>query len=949
MIRLLLALGCCFIWLSSASAQFYETGQDPASVHWNQIKTPHFRVVYPRGTDSIAQRTAHLLEFAYPFASHSITAPRTRIPVLLHNYSSISNGLVVWAPKRMELYPTPPQDVYAQDWLEQLTLHELRHVVQLRKLSTRFGMGLYILLGEQSTGAMSSLVPGWFYEGDAVYFETVSSLAGRGRLPSFQRHYRSLALSNTKIYPFAKQVQGSYKHYIPGRYELGYQLVSYTRARYGTEIWNNALRNVAGYPYILFPFAFSIKKQTGKLPYNLYREAWASLDSSWTSEKNLLKTDSVHYISPQTKRGYVSYRFPKPYGNSIIALEESLDKPRRLVQHTSSGKVKQLAYSGTGNIDQISMVGNQLVWTEYRPDPRWAHRNYSVIKSYNFDTQTVRTLTTKSRYFAPALSPDGLQIATIEITPSNHCRLILIETKTGKPLQQIQVPDGLFIQTPAWNAAGTKLASSFLSKRGKGVIEYYFATDTWNTRLAETSFDVSHPFYNNDSLFCRGTFNGIDNLFYISAEGALTQYTHSAFGASDGFWCNDSLLYADYTMMGNRIAKMARHELTPETIDSGSFYRYRLIDSLARLEKVLVLPDSATNNNYEVNRYHKITQLFNIHSWAPIHLSYGYQTLETQPNGFPGIAAVSQNLLGTSIASVGYHRAQDDNFYTANWTYKGWYPQIELGLKHGGKPYIEYNEQYSPQSTASATSYDINISVPLNFTRGSWLRGIQPAIIYQYTNETLFNPATNQAQSGLNQTGFRFFAYNQLIKATRDIHPRMGQQLDVRVTSYPFEPNQLGTLWYARGVLYFPGLITNHSVKLTAGLQTQQIERYLSKGFIEFPRGIQWQPFKEMYRYSAEYLFPIWYPDWNPGFAFYLKRVHLNAFIDGARSQLRIYENARSIYRWTDFNVSGIEVFAEFHLFNIPVPLTLGYRAAYNYELKSYTGQVLFLFSLNDF
>ncbi|MEZ4996199.1 MAG: hypothetical protein R2758_01535 [Bacteroidales bacterium] len=33
--------------LVRAGAQYYETGQDPASFRWLQIRTPNFRVIYP--------------------------------------------------------------------------------------------------------------------------------------------------------------------------------------------------------------------------------------------------------------------------------------------------------------------------------------------------------------------------------------------------------------------------------------------------------------------------------------------------------------------------------------------------------------------------------------------------------------------------------------------------------------------------------------------------------------------------------------------------------------------------------------------------------------------------------------------------------------------------------------------------------------------------------------
>ena len=52
---------------------------------------------------------------------------------------------------------------------------------------------LYYLFGEGGQALANSLsVPNWFWEGDAVYQETLVSDQGRGRLPYFFNGYRAL-------------------------------------------------------------------------------------------------------------------------------------------------------------------------------------------------------------------------------------------------------------------------------------------------------------------------------------------------------------------------------------------------------------------------------------------------------------------------------------------------------------------------------------------------------------------------------------------------------------------------------------------------------------------------------------------------------------------------------------------------------------------------------------
>jgi len=178
-----------------AYAQFYDLGQDPASVKWNVIKTGHFKIIFPAGIESQAQHIANGFEQVYEPLSADMKIKPERIPVVLHNRSVISNAEVPWAPKRIEFFLCPGQDDYAQPWADQLMLHEFRHVVQYSKINHGFTKALSYIFGQQITaGVIGTFVPLWFVEGDAVYAETAFSNSGRGRLPSFSMKMRAQVL-----------------------------------------------------------------------------------------------------------------------------------------------------------------------------------------------------------------------------------------------------------------------------------------------------------------------------------------------------------------------------------------------------------------------------------------------------------------------------------------------------------------------------------------------------------------------------------------------------------------------------------------------------------------------------------------------------------------------------------------------------------------------------------
>jgi hypothetical protein len=60
------------LYLPAASGQFYTTGDEPASVQWNKIRTPHFTLVFSRDNYTTANHMANLLEHNLAGTSENI-------------------------------------------------------------------------------------------------------------------------------------------------------------------------------------------------------------------------------------------------------------------------------------------------------------------------------------------------------------------------------------------------------------------------------------------------------------------------------------------------------------------------------------------------------------------------------------------------------------------------------------------------------------------------------------------------------------------------------------------------------------------------------------------------------------------------------------------------------------------------------------------------------------
>ena len=362
------------------SGQYYDTGQDPSSLKWMQIKTGRFTVIYPENYGSGGKAFAASLDQAYSKLITLFPEKKFRIPVIIHNLSTQSNGYVAWAPKRMEIYPTPEQNTIPLDPNKQLAIHELTHVYQMESINVGFSKVMSLFLGEQFTGIVSSLLPLWLMEGDAVFAESFLTESGRGRSPSFQKQLKALTVG-TSFYKYDKSLNGSFRDFVPDHYESGYQMVTWALAKYDPKIWNKVFNYTGEQPFTLNPVNISLSKSARLSKKKLYRETFDTLKTIWTKE--ISADDALQYetINPDKRGKYINYYSPVFAGtDSLFAIKTSLSAPPVFVLINPSKKTeKKIHYPGQIKPWFISYANGKLVWLENKPDKKWENRDYSVI------------------------------------------------------------------------------------------------------------------------------------------------------------------------------------------------------------------------------------------------------------------------------------------------------------------------------------------------------------------------------------------------------------------------------------------------------------------------------------------------------------------------------------------------------------------------------------------
>ncbi|KAA6352072.1 Protein TolB [termite gut metagenome] len=531
-------------------AQFINYGSDPTRFKWNIVRTQHYQLVYPQGIDSTARRYAILLETAYPHIGKTIgTPPQKTFPVILHPANMLSNGMVAWAPKRMEFITTPHSDLYAQSWNKQLVIHESRHVFQTDKLTRKIFKPLYYALGEQVAGVAGLAVPKWFFEGDAVTTETALSNSGRGRLPEFNMVYRAQILSG-KSYTFDKWFLGSYKDYTGNFYTLGYDLTAYARYQYGADIWDKVTDRYTRHIYLVPPFSRSLKHYTGIGTKGLFNQTFSFLKHEWEIQDSLrLTKGDKHkpvYLSPETKQ-YTSYQYPQIVNDStIIAVKSSLQDIHSLVI-IQNGNEKRLSYIGNIN-SRIILKNNRVYWTEYVPGIRWTHENYSVIKYYDLNAKRIITLTPHRRYLSPSVEFSGKVIAVSHTSESGVNQIVWIDTDSGKEMDRYNIPDNTFIKDMTFGEDSSVIAV-MLGDNGIQIQQLNKQTKLWKELLKPTYVNITAPVWRNGQLFFESGLNGTNNIYCLNTETLqCQQLTAARFGDFSPALSTDGqkLFYSDY-------------------------------------------------------------------------------------------------------------------------------------------------------------------------------------------------------------------------------------------------------------------------------------------------------------------------------------------------------------------------------------------------------------------
>jgi hypothetical protein len=908
MIKNFILSACCIMAFVMATAQRF--AGHPPSTKWKQINTDTVRVVFPAGFEKQALdvvATAHALGYR---TEPTIGDRLRKISIVLQPRTTFTNGYVALGPWRSEFYLTPAQNSFelgALPWHRFLALHEYRHIQQYGNFNKGVSKVFSILFGQDGLSlAASAAVPNWFWEGDAVYQETLMSNQGRGRLPFFHNDYRSLWMAN-KNYSWMKLRNGSLRDFVPDHYRLGYMMVAYGREKYGEDLWRKVTDDAVRYKGLFYPFQRAVKKYAGK-DYKTFRREALDYFEEKTGKGD--EQDSVSIWAQQQKHFADNEEYPQWIDeNSVVYVRSSYRRiPAFYVRDVVSGQDKKVRVKDISLDNYFSYLNGRVAYAAYEPDRLWNWIDFSVIKVLDLNTNQQRTLTHRSYYYAPDISEDGKQVVAVQVLPGGNAALHILDAGSGEVIRELPNSQQFFYTYPKFYANNT-IVSAVRNTAGKMSLVLINAQNgAIEEELLPFSYNViGFPVVRGDTITFTSSHNGKDELFaYIGKRiyQLNTDLVNSGTGNYQLSLFNDKAAFTAFTAAGFHMQVIQKPELVP--FNSMAFAGIIPGFGVAALaaHDTLTLPAAITDT---VSKYHKAFHLINFHSWRPYISDPDYS-----------FSILSENVLNTLQAELYFNYNRNEKFKQAGASliYGGIFPYISASF------YGTFERSSSDTiSTYNWNEYDgrLGVQAPFNFTSGSTYKNLSLSAGINHKQVKY----TGVAKTRYEDVRFNYFDLSssfsiQSQQARMHIYPRLGNSFFAR---YRAAINGLtARQMLVSNSLYLPGIDQTHNIVIQAAWQGRDtMLQYVFPNSFPFSRGYTNVNAPRMWKIGVNYHLPLLYPDRGFGNIVYFMRVRGNAFHD--------YSEIKSLRTGQKFGLSssGAEIFFDTKWWN-EYEVTFGIR-----------------------
>ena len=514
--------------------------QSSPDLIWKNIESNNFEVIFPDFLESKAKQTIELLEYyRLPVTGEYKKLPG-KLKLVIRPDMNVPNGFVTLAPRRSEWfnYSSITPIVGSLEWMQSLAIHEYRHIVQYDFLNQNYINWGYKLFGEGFLGLIINYVmPTWYFEGDAVFAETILSDGGRGRSPRFAERLRAI-LSSGKIPSYDQLLIGDYTDNLPSFYVYGYFLITAGKKRFGADIWKNIAQYATNHPWNIYAFYNGFYDNTGVRFETFFDETFAKLASEWKIAGTV--TDHQEYHEE-------TFPFITDKGNYY--LRKNLNSYWML---TKDGK-KLTELNIIPSISQVDLKDDSFLYSQQLPDQRYLFKGSSDLFLYDIKKEKHQRLTENKRYYHPKFTPNKKQISAIKFDDKDGFRLALLSLD-GTELKTFKKDKNENIAEASW-LDKNKVAMITLNKEGKKLLQVLdTSNETRETLLAPTRNNLYNLKPYKNFIYFEADFKGKVSLFeYDYIKRKLSLCLEPAIGAHTPFKYKNKLFYSEVNSNGQKI------------------------------------------------------------------------------------------------------------------------------------------------------------------------------------------------------------------------------------------------------------------------------------------------------------------------------------------------------------------------------------------------------------
>ena len=921
LINIIIVLFCLLNCLYAVAQNF---GGNPSYIHWKKINSPAARVIFPKGLDSQANRILSIVDHLNKVTAPTIGGKARQWNIVLQNQSTIPNAYVRLAPVLSELTLTPVQDNFEEGsirWDDNLIIHENRHMQQFSNFNKGITKAFTFFLGQEGQLLANGIsIPNYFFEGDAVWQETLVSSQGRGRLPRFYNGFKALWLGH-KNYSWMKLRSGSYLDFVPDHYQLGYQMVAYGYAIYGNDFWRKVTDDAVRFKGLFSAFNNAIQRYSGK-PYQQFREeAMAYFKAVALPTVN--NNEPLDFITGTEKNNVVDYLFPAYISDDSILVTKRSYKKLNAFYILSGGKEKLIRVKNAVIDDYYSYNNGKIVYASFQSDPRWTNRDFSVLQVVDTRTGIQQQISFRSKYFSPDINKLGTEVLAVRVDPDGFNSLNRLNSTTGALIKQLPNPDNYFFTQSKYIDASTAVAA-VRSPQGKMALVKIDLTNGHAEPLTPFTFNVlGYPFVKGSLVYFSMMNENADKIFSVDLSNKkISRLTNNI----NGIYApvvneKEEMLVAAFTADGYRLVKFRIRNIRYEEISPASFIGNGKLYTIGALEgKGSGALYEVKETKKEVTGYRKTFQLFNFHSARPV---------VNDPEW--GYALYGDNVLSSfrNTLTYTYNRNEMSHNIAFNADFAGWYPVLSLGIKGGFNRSIDTSVGKSV--TFNSAKLNAGIYLPLSFVGGRTSQFLTfgagynaEQLYYTGIGKNIFNNKTFNY-------GNAFISFSNVSRQARqNVLPRWAQSIEATYRHAFSFVNSRKVV--SRSSLYFPGFSTNHSFVIDGAFQKRDTMPDIFSNTFSYSRGYLGLSTRQMFKIGANYQLPVVYPEWGIDNLIYFQRIRVNAFYDYTNARARLNGVLTDIINRS----TGTEIFFDTKVWNeLPVSFGIRYSRLLDKDLRN--------------